>query len=102
MKRFTIVSAAAFWAAFLCAAEAHAHSWYSVFCCNKNDCQPLPDDAVLRSTLQGYEIEYRSQHGHMVKGFVAHENIKPSQDGDAHACETVQRKVRCLYLPLGS
>jgi len=81
---------------------AHAHSWYDTFCCNTNDCQPLPDDAVLRSTPEGYEIEYRSQHGHMVKGFIPHDKVKPSQDGDAHACETVMRSVRCLYLPLGS
>ena len=32
--------------ALLIAAPADAHSWYDPYCCNADDCRPIPEDAV--------------------------------------------------------
>ena len=77
--------------------------WYDGYCCNDKDCHPLTKDAVTQ-TSEGYrfavgQTEYTVPFGS--------DRIKPSQDGDYHACigqtyegGSAQNFARCFYIPL--
>lgn len=72
---------------------AKAHDWYSPYCCSGKDCAP----AKVHINRDG-TITARNKFG------IARFNqsqIKPSQDGQFHACIHPTLGPRCLYVPGG-
>lgn len=78
-------------------------SWYDGYCCNDRDCRPLEKEAITQ-TSEGYKFAV-GQTEYLVP--FGSDRIKPSQDGDYHACigqhmdaGSMQDFVRCFYIPL--
>jgi hypothetical protein len=66
--------------------------WYPESCCNLQDCEPTPIDAITEDK-DGYTIKYYSERFRQeFKGWISHNDpkIQPSQDGGYHACWVVQ------------
>lgn len=76
----------------LFAHDVQAHEFYSIECCNEQDCAPLPDGAV-KITKTGYLWD-----GEL---FVYGERrIKYSPDGKYHGCAyRYSGNKLCLYVP---
>jgi hypothetical protein len=84
-----------------------AHSFYSQFCCNDQDCQPIPTRAV-QVTPRGYLVTLRPSDHKMlsaepapVQYLVPFSEAKESPDGGYHACilPYALTTMRCLYVP---
>ena len=87
-----VVSVLVFAVVGLLATAAMAHDFYSVECCNDQDCSPLPDGAVTIT-----------KDGYVWKGELfpyGEKRIKYSPDGKYHGCELAYTKTKiCLYVP---
>jgi hypothetical protein len=80
------------------AQEKHDHLFYSLHCCNQNDCKPAIPQSV-RTTAEGYFVEPQNR---MEKPAVLRyddKRIKPSEDGRYHTCVNIIKRIRCLYVP---
>lgn len=92
--------------------QAVAHSWYDYDCCSDRDCQAISADRVT-ITDEGYRVTLEDGDHLMVSGtfsgMILHgdEDIRPSQDGQYHACVSAPamgsgiQMLLCLYAPLG-
>jgi hypothetical protein len=80
-----------------------AHEWYDFDCCDTRDCYPLPDDAILIELPEGaWHAEWISPlDGKPIKGVVAPQNVRNSQDRKVHGCQTSYGQPRCLYIHRG-
>jgi hypothetical protein len=77
-----------------------AHSWYAPACCSGQDCAPLPKGSSVEPVRGGYAVRLEPDGDPI---FFPHEKVRPSQDGDWHACiNPVTRAVYCLYVPTGA
>ncbi len=69
--------------------DAVHEEMYDQECCNKADCEPVPNTAI-RESAKGYEVEYISPKFGLVKGLIAYGREKLSHgciDGMCqHAC----------------
>lgn len=89
--------------------------WYDAECCSQRDCAPIPPETVT-ITPWGYELRLVPGHHPLVtmptqRDFAVDSNdVKPSQDGEYHACVppaygTAEdhgprgQAVYCLYVP---
>jgi hypothetical protein len=72
---------------------ARAHSFYSTYCCDDQDCRPVRTDAV-RAEKDGWRILLTGE-------LWPYEDTQESPDGAFHWCEwpVGSRKTRCLYAP---
>jgi len=77
-----------------------APHWYDRGCCDLRDCEPVEPGAI-RQTDKGYYVRYLTSRGFVAEGFLpyGHTGIRPSRDGQEHACSTTQR-ILCIYLPM--
>lgn len=84
-----------------------AHSFYSGYCCNENDCQPIPTRAV-QVTARGYLVTLRPTDHKMlgaqaapIQYLVPFSQAMESPDGGYHACilPFALTTMRCLYVP---
>lgn len=95
-----------------------AHSWYDVDCCSAKDCAPIAATSV-QITGDGYTVTLQpGDHPLAIKpltAFFPHgdESLRPSMDGDWHACvipksnpgewytpgPQSEEYIRCLYVP---
>ena len=79
---------------------ASGHSWYSAECCSERDCKPLTRESTVTPVRGGYSI-VAEPGGAPV--FFPQEKVRPSQDGDYHACIGPTSGVAfCLYVPAGA
>lgn len=71
--------------------KARAHDWYPPDCCSDNDCRMLPASRVKAMRDGGYLID----------GLIAiqRERVRPSPDGEYHACMPTAIHVRCFWAP---
>ena len=108
----------ALFVAALLAGPVGAHSWYDPDCCSAKDCAPIPA-ATVTITGDGYTVTLNpGDHFLATKpltAFFAHgdENLRPSADGDWHACvipksnpgdwytpgPQSEEYIKCLYVP---
>jgi hypothetical protein len=88
----------------LCVTSAYAHEWYDYDCCDKRDCYPLPEDAILEELPNGaWSAQWVSPlDGKPVKGVVAPQNVRDSQNRQLHGCQTNYGTPRCLYIHRGA
>lgn len=93
------------------------HDWVSSDCCGKNDCEPVPVEAVAQMPNGDFKVHFFSSQGFEVEGTVLAKNVKVSQDkkGRAVVCSTpptianpysqtptqTKGSVRCLYAIIG-
>lgn len=90
----------------LTAAPAAAHDWYDAVCCSGEDCAELSFDAVGQTT-EGYVLSIEPQSHPTVNGGgqtwkvpYGSSRIRPSQDGNFHACVLKKsQRLACLYVP---
>lgn len=92
----------------LVASVVHAHAWYDAYCCNDEDCRPVSNAAEGWSEVELNSIGYvwtSSRSG--IRHVIPHgdDRIRPSRDGEFHACELPDAALgyeyaRCLYVPL--
>lgn len=88
------------------APETRAHSFYSQYCCNGQDCQPVRTEAV-QITAKGYLVTLRPQDHIMLLNepaprtyLVPFRDAKPSPDGAYHVCiYPGPDHLRCFYAP---
>lgn len=72
----------------LLAAVILAHSWYPYECCSDRDCHKVTD---AREVQGGYTAEGI---------FFPKALVKPSRDGDFHACyHPTTKKPICFFVP---
>ena len=85
-------------------AVAHAHSWYSAYCCSGFDCSPIPNSAV-KITKNGYELRLTpSDHPSLKTPYnytMPYNKAQTSEDSEYHACiiPSDPDTLRCLYTP---
>lgn len=84
-------------------------SYFDGNCCNKNDCEMIPDTAITE-TADGWKVRYWTNNwgGRIVEGFVKRGSEKMSKrcspDGLCNgictyfSSERVPAHVRCLYI----
>lgn len=82
--------------------------WYSTKCCNLRDCAPVKMKTV-QSTPNGYLVTLSPEdhftlipRGRTLVELIPYDDdkIKPSQDGDYHACvNATNMYLYCLYVP---
>lgn len=106
MREILTVVALIFWIVWTVnAAGAHEHDGmkYDSWCCNNQDCAP----AKVQFLGDG-KIKATTKHGTAVFDLqtIGRHRIKPSTDGQYHACipwwgKTDKEKARCLYVPAG-
>lgn len=79
----------------LLAEEVAAHEWYDPWCCNEQDCKPVPMSSV-HVTRDGYFVDETSE-------LIPYRDsrIRPSGDSQFHTCTPYGSKIRCLYVPAG-
>ena len=105
----TALPALALLALALCGAggPAHAHSFYSTYCCRGEvDCEPIPETAV-KITARGYLVTLRpTEHRMLVNEpgprtyLIPFSEAKPSPDGRYPACiYPGPDTLRCFYAP---
>lgn len=83
---------------------AYSHEWYDYDCCDTRDCYPLPGDAIIQenSAAGNWYAEWISpKTGKHIKGFVAPNNVRDTQNHQIHGCETLYGTPRCLYVHRG-
>lgn len=86
------------------ATKAHAHSWYSTYCCTGKDCAEIPSKAVTIGK-EGYKIHLTpADHPSINTTFdytVPQLKAYPSEDSEYHACilPDTPDVMRCLYVP---
>ena len=89
------------------APESRAHSFYSQYCCDGQDCQPIPTRSV-QITPRGYLVTLRPSDHKMLSAepaplqyLVPFAEAKESPDGGYHACILPYSltTMRCLYVP---
>ena len=100
------------------ATSVAAHSWYDADCCSAKDCAPIPAQTVV-ITVDGYTVTLNpGDHFLATKpltAFFPHgdDNLRPSADGDWHACvipksnpggwytpgPQSEEYIKCLYVP---
>lgn len=78
-----------------------AHSWYDPWCCNERDCAPIPFRAV-EAGPDGWIVTLEPGDHPIVQSRVVHvvpyADMRPSQDGDFHACILHDKgAMRCFY-----
>jgi hypothetical protein len=87
---------------------AKSHEWYDDYCCDEQDCEPVPLGSV-RWTPQGWEVKLDKGDHRMVDGPMTvivpegakdglQERVRASQDRRFHAC-IYGGYLRCLYVP---
>lgn len=106
--RIAITAVLAGLVAMLVASIVWAHSWYDPYCCNDKDCRPISSTAEGWSEVELTSVGYvwtSSRSG--IRHIIPHgdERIRPSRDGDYHACELPDSPLgyeyaRCLYVPM--
>jgi hypothetical protein len=75
--------------------NARAHSWYSPYCCNMQDCGP-----ITKAEQRDGKWYYTNRTGKPVAAD-AETQFHASKDGQTHSCEWYG-KLRCLYIPGGN
>jgi hypothetical protein len=101
------------WLLVFGALRAFAHTapsgtWqYDLACCSERDCAPVPA-RFIRATPQGFAIHIPAGAHPFVQGtaltaLVPHQDgrVRPSGDGQHHACISPARTVLCIYIPPG-
>lgn len=84
--------------------KAHAHSWYSAYCCSGKDCVPIPANSV-KTTKYGYKVHLTpKEHPSLNTPFdytVPYDKVQMSEDSEYHACIMPNDPdvLRCLYVP---
>jgi hypothetical protein len=80
---------------------------YDPACCSDRDCAPVPA-RFIRATPAGLEISIPAGAHPFVAGEALREvvpyadpRIRPSGDGQHHACVSPSRRLLCIYLPVG-
>lgn len=74
--------------------KAPGHHFYSVGCCDDEDCHPIASERV-NHTQAGYLVD-----GRWLFGF---KEVKVAPDGQFHLCDPFPEvKPRCLYVPPNS
>ena len=75
---------------------------YPLECCSNMDCAPVPAKS-LRFTPSGVEVRLTPDMHKMVTGpsiwIVPYKDMKPSPDGEAHACISRKQRMLCLFVP---
>lgn len=98
----------------LCAAtsSAMAHTapsgWdYDPACCSGRDCAPVAS-SMIRASPSGYLVEIPAGGHPFVSGQplsvlipYSDPRVRPSGDGEKHACIGPSRHVFCIYVPPG-
>ncbi len=81
-------------------ASGGAH-WYDSGCCNKKDCEPVEQGAIV-VTKDGYQVKYLTSRGFVTEGFIPHgsSSIRQSKDSQEHGCANPTRLL-CIYIHLG-
>lgn len=102
----TLIACAAAVAAIAWATSARSHSWYEARCCHDQDCAAIPADRLTYTAAGPRLVLYPGEHMMVREPVVLpveRDMIRPSQDGDIHAC--IQRRAPgvyrliCLYVP---
>lgn len=75
------------------------HDWYAPECCSGQDCAPLPEGASVDSVRGGDAVRLTPGSAPV---FFPHAKVRPSQDGDYHACVSSTGTPFCLYVPVGA
>lgn len=70
--------------------DVRAHSFYPADCCSGTDCAPIAE-ARVRPAFAGYMID--GVH------YVPMAQVKPSPDGEYHACFPKPETLRCFWAP---
>lgn len=80
---------------------------YDHACCSNRDCAPVPA-RMIRATPDGLRVAIPAGAHPFVTGDdlveivpYADPRLRPSGDGDHHACISPSRRVLCIYLPPG-
>jgi hypothetical protein len=68
------------------------HSWVGSDCCGRDDCEPIPFEAVQQRTDGSYSVVYRTSRGFTARGVVRQHDVKPSKDPQG-------RPVGCAMAP---
>jgi hypothetical protein len=86
--------------------RAKAHDWYDRDCCSGFDCRPVSGVdtdgkpwSEIRQVEGGYE--WTSSQSGKVHFFASDSpKVRPSRDGNYHACELPASQIAmCLYVP---
>jgi hypothetical protein len=80
---------------------ARAHSWYDQDCCHDNDCGPVLYSSFVASdpsSLPSRVVTTKFGTAVIPRDF---KRIRPSQDGQEHAC-IIGGRLICLYQPPNS
>lgn len=77
--------------------SAVAHGWYDAFCCDDEDCAPIPASEVT-VFAEGY-LWTNGNGSRLFK--IGESDLRQSQDERYHGCEVAGDKAfkRCLYVP---
>lgn len=103
--RWPVVIAGAIVVLTVAAVMAHAHGFYSTFCCSDRDCAPVAPDAIT-CTPEGCDVTVvPGEHPSVPvevnggKPVIFHGTRPPeiSPDGQNHAC-IVGSTLRCVYV----